>query len=123
MEPIYQNDITEETLEIAAKIYFQIAFCPDFDSSAVGFYQDLFENFPLETVLKTLARILLMAKEKKLSEHYEIAKALFDKTTTMMSLQYRDIAVITTGTQELQLYPELKDHQANTDLSQGCSVR
>ena len=89
------------------------------DFSIVTFYRELIENFPLETVLKTLARILLVAKEKKLTEHYEIAKTLFDKTRTMMNLQYRDIAVMTTGAKELELYPDLKDHQLNTDLSQG----
>ena len=63
-----------------------------------------------------------MAKEKKLSVHYGIAKALFDKTARLLSLQYRDIAVMTTGAAELELYPELKDHQANTDLSQDGKI-
>ena len=118
-EPIYKNNITEESLEIAAKIYFQIVFCHDYDLASLNFYQNLFENFPLETVLKTLARILLVAKEKNLSEHYEIAKALFDRTTTTMNLQYRDIAVMTTETAELDLFPDLKNLQPNPDMIQG----
>ena len=70
-------------------------------------------NFPLETILKTLARVLLVAKEKKLTEHYQTAKALLDKITAMMNLQYRDIALLTTGAAELELYQELKDYRLN----------
>ena len=29
-DPIYLDEISEETLEIAAKIYFRTIFCPDF---------------------------------------------------------------------------------------------
>ena len=72
-------------------------------------------NFPLETILKTLARVLLVAKEKKLTEHYQTAKALLDKITTMMNLQYRDIAVLTTGAAELELYQQLNNYHQNPD--------
>ena len=58
-----------------------------------------------------MARILLVSNEKKLVEHYDAAKLLFDKTSTLMKLQYRDIAVLTTGKEELQLYQDLKDHK------------
>ena len=42
----------------------------------VKFYQDLIENFPPETVLKTLVRILSVAKEKKLREAIKVEKNL-----------------------------------------------
>ena len=90
-------------------------FCPYYDPLIVQFYSDLVANFPLETILKTLARVLLVAKEKKLTEHYQTALALLDKITTMMNLQYRDIALLTTGAAELELYPQLKDHHLNHD--------
>ena len=72
-------------------------------------------NYPLETILKTLARVLLVAKEKKLTEHYETALALLDKIRTMMNLQYRDIALLTTGAAELELFQQLRDHRLNHD--------
>ena len=68
------------------------------------------ETFPLETILKTLARVLFVAKEKDLTGHYQTAKAILDKVTTMMNLQYRDIAVMTTGATELGLFQQLKDY-------------
>ena len=79
MTAIYKEDITEDTLKNAAKIYFGLVFCPDNDPEIVQFYQELFQNFRPETVLKILARILFVANEKRLFEHYNIAKALFDK--------------------------------------------
>ena len=103
------------SLETAASLYYRIVFCPYYDPLIVQFYEDLVANFPLETILKTLARVLLVAKEKKQTEHYQTALALLDKITTMMNLQYRDIAVITTGAAELELFQHLKDHRLNYD--------
>ena len=74
------------------------------------------ETFPLETILKTLARVLFVAKEKELTEHYQTAKAILDKVTTMMNLQYRDIALLTTGYSDLKDYPDLKDHQPSQEI-------
>ena len=53
-DPIYIDDITEETLELAGKIYFGVAFCPDIfvENETDQFYRNLFENemFSLETI-------------------------------------------------------------------------
>ena len=116
MEAISKEEITKETLERAAAIYFRIVFCPDYDPEIVKFYQDLFENFSLETVLRTLARILYVAREKRLAEHYNTAWTLFDKTTTLMELQHRDIALLTTGAAELEHFADLKSHQLNKQI-------
>ena len=112
MEPIYKDEISEENLKSATEIYFSLVFCHKMDSTRVSFYQNLFLSFSLETVLKTFARILLVANENNLVEHYQTAKALFDKTTNLLNItQYRDLAVITTRARELELYPELKDQE------------
>ena len=116
MEAISKEEITKDTLERAAAIYFRIVFCPDYDPEIVKFYQDLFENFSLETVLRTLARILYVAREKRLAEHYNTAWTLFDKTTRMMELQHRDIALLTTGAAELEHFDNLKSHQLNKQI-------
>ena len=120
MEAISKEEITKETLERAAAIYFRIVFCPDYDPEIVKFYQELFENLSLETILRTLARILYVAREKNLAEHYNTAWALFDKTTTLMKLQHRDIAVLTTGAAELQHFTDLKSHKLNIIDSKDC---
>ena len=112
---IYKDEISEEHLEIAARIYFEIVFCPNLDPETINFYQKLFQRFPLETVLKTFTRILLEANEKKLREHYQAAAAMFDRTTEMVKLQYRDIAFMTTGFSDLEQYPQLKNYEFNPD--------
>ena len=90
-QPKYLDEISEESLSQAAKLYFRseknkwmknkflslyfrTIFCPDHDLLIVKFYQDLIENFPPETVLKTLVRILSVAKEKKLREAIKVEK-------------------------------------------------
>ena len=113
---LYKQEISEEQLEIAARIYFDIVFCPNLDPETINFYQNLFKNHTLETILKTFARILLVANEKKQNYHYQAAKTLYDQITEMMNLQYRDIALLTTGLNDLKHYPELKDHQLNQEI-------
>ena len=122
VEPIYQDDITEESLELAAAVYFDLTFCPDVHLPKVEYYQNLFQNFPLEAILKTLARVLSVAREKNLVENYQTAKALFNKTTEMLGLQYRDVAVMSSRATELQHYQELRDHQVSEDFSQGKMI-
>ena len=75
----------------------------------VDFYKLPFESFSFESVLKTLARTLTVSKQKNLMMHYTIAKNLFDKTTSMMEMQYKEIAVSTIAATELKLYQDLND--------------
>ena len=116
MEAISKEEITKETLERTAAIYFRLVFCPDIDRQIEKFYQDLFENSSLETVLRTLARILYVAREKRLTEHYNTAWSLFDRTTSLMELQHRDIALLTTGAEELEHFDDLKSNQLNKQI-------
>ena len=55
MDAIHKDVITQDTLDIASKTFFALVFCPEIDPETIKFYQDLFEEFSLETVLKTLA--------------------------------------------------------------------
>ena len=109
------NDVSDETLELAFKIYFSLVFCPDNLDPTVEFYQNLFENFPVEAILKTLARLVYVAREKKLAEHYTIAMFFFNEITATLSLTNKDIAVMTTSFTELQEYEDLKSHQVGSE--------
>ena len=111
LEPIYSDQITEESLSIASELYFQMIFCPNYDAETLRFYERLFQHFALETILKTLARILFMSNRTGRIEHYIRAKALFDKVSGMLNLHHRDIAAITTPASQLERYQELKNHQ------------
>ena len=138
-QPIYAEEIKEESLEIATSITFGLNFCSsdlesytypyNRDFELKKFYQELFEKFSLETVLKVLARIITYTKEKKLVQYYNTAKKLFDKTTRVMNLRNKDIAVLTTADSEFDLYPDLRNHQVNKgkvhliDLSKGLLTR
>ena len=124
-EPIHNYDITEETLEIAANLYFTVLTCP-FQNSKISwilyFYKNLFERQSLETALKTLARILyVMVNENNNKvyqyEEYNIAKALFDKLTSVFNLRNRDIAMMTTAASELELYHGKKNFTSNTNIT------
>ena len=124
-EPIHNDDITEETLEIAADLYFTVLTCP-FQNSKISwilyFYKNLFERQSLETALKTLARILyVMVNENNNKvyqyEEYNIAKALFDKLTSVFNLRNRDIAMMTTAASELELYHGKKNFTSNTNIT------
>ena len=79
----------------------------------------MFLDFPLETVLKSLARIITAAKKKDLTEHYRAAKTLLDKTAAMMNLQYRDIALWTLGAVKLSQYTELEDRNLSQEAIQS----
>ena len=111
-EPIYADDITEESLEIANSITFGIYFCSS-EVELLKFYQELFGRFSFETVLKVLARIISVTKEKKLVQYYNTAKKLFDKTTRVMNLRNKDIVFLTTAASELDLIPDLRNNQVN----------
>ena len=118
-QPTYLDVITEDTLDMAAEIYFGISFCPDFDHGTVDFYEQLFQHFSLETILKTLARILFVSNEHDLSQHYITVKGLFEKVSTEVRLQYRDIAVLTTQAAKLGQYQELNNHQIDQQIVNG----
>ena len=108
-EPIYVDEITDESLEIANSITFGIYFCSS-EVELLKFYQGLFENFSLETVLKVLARIISVTKEKKLVQYYDTAKKLLDNLSKMMNLRNKHIAVRTTAVSELDLLPDLRNY-------------
>ena len=118
-EPIYADEISEESLEIANSITFGIFFCST-DVKELKFYQELFENSTLEKAVKALARILSVANQKKLMIRYHnTARVLFDKTTKLMNLRNKDIAVLTTAVSELESYPDLRNHKViRSNISQ-----
>ena len=125
-EPIHKDDITEETLEIAAEIYFTVVTCPFQNSrisSILQFYRNLFETQSLETALKSLARILyvIVNENEKVYqyEEYNVAKALFDKVTTVLKLKNRDIAMMTTAASELERYQGQTNFTPNLNITQS----
>ena len=75
----------------------------------------MFANFPAESILKTLARLVYVAREKEVTEHYRTAMFFFTEITTTLNLTYKDIAVMTTSFTELQEFEDLKSHQVGSE--------
>ena len=119
LEPVYKDQMTEETLSVASEVYFEMIFCPNYDPETVQFYENLLQNFSLESILKTLARILLMSNQTSKTEHYITAKALFDKVSGMLNLRHREIAAITTPASLLERYQELETLQIDNTFIEG----
>ena len=116
-EPIYADEITEESLESANAIILGMFFCLPKDIEE--FSKIIIENHPLETLLKVLARMLSVPNEKKLTRYYSIAKNLFDKTSSLMNLSNKHIAVLTTAASDLARYPDLTNHQVSQEISRS----
>ena len=117
-EPIYADEITEESLESANAIIFGMFFCSS-EVRLLKFYQKIIGSYPLKTVLKVLARMLSVPNEKKLNRHYNTAKNLFDKTSSLMNLNNKHIAVLTTAASDLARYPEMTNHQLSQEISRS----
>ena len=117
-EPIYADEITEESLESANAIIFGMFFCSS-EFKLLKLYQTIIRTYPLETVLKVLARMLPVSNEKKLNRYYNTAKNLFDKTSSLMNLSNKHIAVLTTAASDLARYPDLTNHQVSQEISRS----
>ena len=117
-EPIYADEITEESLEMANAIIFGMFFCTS-EVKLLKLYQKIIQKYPLEAVLKVLARMLSGPNEKRLTRHYHTAKNLFDKTSSLMNLSNKHIAVLTTAASDLAQYPDLTNYQVSQEISRS----
>ena len=113
----YEEEMSLETMKKAIGYYFRIFFCPDYDIDIYLFYEKLISNkntflnsaLPLETFLRTLARVSLEAREKKLKEHHNVAKILLDRIATSLNLQYKDIVALSFPASQLIDFPDQRD--------------
>ena len=125
--PIYKDEMSVETMKNAIDYNFRIVqnFCPDYGRwfedygrDIYGFYRKLFVRSPLETVLRTLARVSFEAKEKKLMEHHNVANTLLDRIATTLNLQYKDIVNMTSPASHLVDFP----HQQADRSTNSCKL-
>ena len=120
-EPIYADKISEESLENANAIIFGMFFCSS-EVDLLKLYQEIIGTYPLETVLKVLARIFSVPNKNKVNRHYNTAKNLFDKTSSLMNLSNKHIAVLTTAASDLARYPDLTNHKVSQEISRSKSL-
>ena len=95
------------------------AFGPDHDPEIVEFYEKLFGDSPSEAILVTLARIVYMTRERHQERHYQAVRDLFNLTSSVMGLNYRDMALLTISQKHIRhkQYQELKDHKIEIGLT------
>ena len=95
-QPIYSHEVTEETLESAAKIYFNLVHCPTDNVLMKDYYLKLINDFPLTSILISLARLTSAGMESK-SVKLASARLLLFRLTDILDLDYRRIIALTTG--------------------------
>ena len=93
---LYEN-MTKETLETAAKMYFYLNSCSDEIKSWLIFYNDLFKNHQADQIVLSLNRILWSDHTLKNKKYKSIAEKLFNKTTDLFKLKHQIIKNITDG--------------------------
>ena len=95
-QPIYITEVTEETLETAAEIYFKLTNCPTYNVEMKDYYLKLIKDFPLSTIIITLARLTSTQIESK-SVKLESARLLLLRVSDILDLDYRRILAVTTA--------------------------
>ena len=87
-DQIHEN-MSIEHLEIAARMFIYINTCPDPLMPWFIFYQDLFRNEPLDTILLSLNRLMIGRDSKEENNMKTIARNLFEKIGTKFPLKYQ----------------------------------
>ena len=89
---IAHENVSNETLDSAAKMFIYLNFCPKLLTWR-QFMEDLFVNASLQTILRTLNRMVKGSAEveSRISKII-IAKKLLDRLNTKFTLKYNSIS-------------------------------
>ena len=87
------DNIPEETLDKAARMFIYLNPCLDSIKHWITFYKDLFQNKPPDYILLTLNRILKTINAQ--DDLADITKLIFTKTASIFSLKYKEIRNMT----------------------------
>ena len=89
---IAHENVSNETLDSAAKMFIYLNFCPKLLTWR-QFMEDLFVNASLQTILRTLNRMVKgSAKVESRISKIIIAKKLLDRLNTKFTLKYNSIS-------------------------------
>ena len=97
-QPTYGDEVTEDTMETAAEIYFKLANCPTDNVQMKDYYLKLINDSSLSTILITLARLTSVGIESK-SVKLESARLLLLRLSDILDLDYRKIIAVTSAPQ------------------------
>ena len=86
-------NITNNLLKAAGEMYIYSFLCPKFMFDWTRFYVELMEKATPDTIVQTLNRIMIMAKENNEKPTENIARKLLLKMEEKLSLQYKSIEI------------------------------
>ena len=84
------DNITDEALEIAAKMFISLNQCPTYLYGWQFLYSELLNKSPPDIIILTLNRIIKGAKSKR-DVKAQIAKSILGRITNLLSLKYEHI--------------------------------
>ena len=86
----FENEISDETLAEALKLFYMLTRCPNFYETALElktFFSNLINNsFPLKTVMVTLMRMFITTTEKERLNELLVTGNLFTRVDKMVGL-------------------------------------
>ena len=86
----FENEISDETLAEALKLFYMLTRCPNFYDTAFElktFFSNLINNsFPLKTVMVTLMRMFITTTEKERLNELLVTGNLFTRVDKMVGL-------------------------------------
>ena len=94
-----QENMSNETLKMAADMFFYLTACPHPLQHWYRFYADLFVNQPAYQIILTLNRMIKGKKTNENENFQSIAKKLFKRAESLLSLKFKGIQDITQGLQ------------------------
>ena len=91
------DNITDSSLKTAAEMFLFLNSCPNDFKSWFLFYEDIFQNDPLEVIVLKLNRILKGKSNQQNERLKVIAKKLFKSIETLFAFKYQHIRNISQG--------------------------
>ena len=88
-KPIFENEISKETLEEAQKMFYYLTRCPNYYETAPvlrTFFYKLLNHFPLKTSLITIVRIIDTCLKTKKTNEMRVANELLKKLDEIVGL-------------------------------------
>ena len=95
-KPIFENQISAETLAEAQQMFYYLTRCPNYYETALvlrTFFYKLINNFPLKTILITIVRIFESTVKNKKRNEMMVANDLLRKLDEIIGLNIKNDSI------------------------------
>ena len=100
LDSVY-DDFDKEKYRIAGEMFIYLTQCPKFMFEWTQLYVDLLQNASPDVMVQTLNRILITGRMKGDNIVTDIAKNIFMRTSTNLSLEFQTIDAFTKSNQNI----------------------